>query len=138
MADQQQRIEFGNTDPYLFDVIDAQVEGMLLEEHEVCLLRFGQLYLPVDLPACAAVAEALTNMSQSAKGPELAGMLPLEFDLAETTELPLLTAALGTSHQHNETVFLDVLFGETEARLCFSILTAAQVGELLSQVPQQE
>ena len=138
MAEQDQRIEFGDRGPYLFQELDVQVQAMLLEEHEVCLLQFGQLYLPVDLSACGGVAEALTNMSQSAMGPEREGMIPLEFDLAETTELPLLTAAAGTSFQHKETVYLDVLFGETEARLCFSILTAAQVGRILSQVPKQE
>lgn len=138
MSDQGQRIEFGDNGPYLFQEIDVQPEGMLLEDHKVCLLRFEGLYLPVSLSACAPMAEALTEMSQAAMGPEREGMVPLEFDFNETLELPLLTSVAGESFQHGETVYLDAFFGETRARLCFSILTAAGVGQILSGVPRQE
>ncbi|WP_316897754.1 hypothetical protein [Pseudodesulfovibrio indicus] len=138
MSDQGQRIEFGDSGPYLFQEIDVQPEGMLLEDHAVCLLQFDGLYLPVALAACAPMAEALTQMEQAAMGPEREGMVPLEFDLSETLELPLLTSVAGESFQHGETVYLDVFFGQTRARLCFSILTAAVVGQILSQVPKQE
>ncbi|AMK12726.1 hypothetical protein [Pseudodesulfovibrio indicus] len=138
MSDQGQRIEFGDSGPYLFQEIDVQPEGMLLEDHAVCLLRFEGLYLPVALAACAPMAEALTQMEQTAMGPEREGMIPLEFDLSETLELPLLTSVAGESFQHGETVYLDVFFDQTRARLCFSILTAAAVGQILSQLPKQE
>lgn len=135
MPDQGQRIEFGDNGPYLFQEIDARPEGMLLEDHAVCLLRFEGLHLPVSLPACAAMADALAEMTQAPMGPEREGMIPLEFDLAETLELPLLTSVAGESFQHGETVYLDVFFGETEARLCFSVPAAAGVAQILSQVP---
>ena len=136
MSDQDQRIEFGDKGPYLFQELAVEPQAMLLEEHDVCLLQFGQLFIPVALSACQPFAAALTEMSQTAVGPEREGMIPLEFDLAETTELPLLTGVAGESFQHGETVYLDVLFRQTEARLCFSILTAAAVGQILSQVPE--
>ncbi|QGY39264.1 hypothetical protein GM415_03720 [Pseudodesulfovibrio cashew] len=135
MTEEGQRIEFGDGGPYLFQVLDVEVQGMLLEEHGVCLLQFGQLYLPVALDAAKGMAEALTNMSQAPIGPEKLGMIPVEFDLSETTELPLLTGTASESFQHDETVYMDVSFGDTKARLCFSILTAAGVGQTLSQLP---
>ncbi|EGB16138.1 hypothetical protein DND132_2935 [Pseudodesulfovibrio mercurii] len=134
MTDQGQRIEFDGKGPYLFQVLADPPEATLLEDHEVCLFRFNQLFLPVALTACGPMAEALTEMSQAAVGPEREGMIPLEFDLSEPLELPLLTGVAGGSHQHGETVYLDVRFGETEARLCLSILAAAVVGQILSQV----
>lgn len=135
MSDEGQRIEFGTQGPYLLQELTEQPQAMLLEDHDVCLLQFGQLFLPVALDACAAVTGALSNMSQAEIGPEKEGMIPLDFDLSETTELPLLTGAGGESFQHGETVYLDVYFGETKARLCFSIMAAAIVGQVLSQVP---
>lgn len=135
MSDEGQRIEFDDKGPYLFDLLDGEPEAMLLEEHEVCLLQFDQLFLPVSLDACAAVANGLSNMSQANMGPERKGMIPVNFDTDETTELPLLTDAAAESFQHNETVYLDVQFGDTQVRLCFSILTAAIVGQVLSQIP---
>jgi hypothetical protein len=134
VSDQGQRIEFEGKGPYLFQVLSDPPEAMLLEEHEVCLFQFGQLYLPVALSACGPMAEALTEMSQSASGPEREGMIPLQFDLSETLELPPLTGVAGTSCQHDDVIFLDVRFGEAEARLCFSILAAAVIGQVLSQV----
>ena len=134
MSEEGRRIEFGDNGPYLFQELVEPPEAMLLEEHGVCLLQFGGLYLPVALSACGQVAAALTEMNQAAMGPEREGMIPLEFDLDETLELPLLTGAAGESFQHNETIYLDVYFGETQARLCFSILAAAVVGQILSQV----
>lgn len=134
MPDNEQRIEFGGAGPYLLQVLDGQPEAMLLDEHDVCLLQFGGLYLPVSLAACKPLADALANMSQAAMGPEREGMVPLDFDLSETTELPLVTGAEGESFQFGETIYMDVSFGDTVARLCFSILTAAAVGQVLSQV----
>ncbi|BCS89602.1 hypothetical protein [Pseudodesulfovibrio sediminis] len=137
MSDDGQRIEFGTKGPYLLQELTEQPQAMLLEDHAVCLLQFGQLYLPVAVDACAVVAGALSNMSQADIGPEKEGMIPLDFDLSETTELPLLTGAAGESFQHGEMVYLDVHFGDTEARLCFSIMAAATVGQVLSQVPAE-
>ena len=134
MSDQGQRIEFEAKGPYLFQVLADPPEAMLLEDHEVCLFQFDQLYLPVALSACGPMAEALTEMSQDASGPEREGMIPLQFDLSETLELPPLTGVAGTSYQHDDVIYLDVFFGETEARLCFSILAAAVIGQVLSQV----
>lgn len=134
MSDQGRSIEFEGKGPYLFQVLSDPPEATLLEDHEVCLFRFGQLYLPVPLPACGPMAEALTEMSQAASGPEREGMIPVQFDLSETLELPPLTGVAGTSFQHDDVVYLDVLFGETEVRLCFSILAAAVIGQVLSQV----
>lgn len=135
MSDDGLRIEFDDNGPYLFDLLNGEAEAVLLDDHDVCLLQFGQLFLPVSLDACADMATSLTNMRQADMGPERKGMIPVDFDLEETTELPLLTGAAGESFQHNETVYLDVLFGDTQARLCFSILTAAMVGQILSQIP---
>lgn len=135
MTDQGQRIEFDDAGPYLFQLLETEPQAMLLEDHPVCLLQFGQLYLPVSLDACTSVADALSNMSQAAMGPEREGMIPVAFDLDETTELPLLTGAASESFQHGETVYLDVEFGPTRARLCFSILAAALVGQIMSQLP---
>lgn len=135
MTNEGQRVEFGDKGPYLFQVLEAEPQAMLLEEHDVCLLQFEQLYMPVSLDACRAMADGLSNMSQADMGPERKGMLPVEFDLDEVTELPLITGTAGESFQHGETVYIDVTFGETEARLCFSIYAAAIVGQVLSQVP---
>jgi hypothetical protein len=134
MSEEGRRIEFEGKGPYLFQVLSDPPEAMLLEDHEVCLFQFGQLYMPVALSACGPMAEALTEMSQAASGPAEEGMIPLQFDLAETLELPLLTGVAGTSRQHDDVVYLDVYFGETEARLCLSILAAAVIGQVLSQV----
>ncbi|MCJ2164407.1 MULTISPECIES: hypothetical protein [unclassified Pseudodesulfovibrio] len=136
MSDQDQRIEFGDKGPYLFQELSVEPQAMLLDEHQVCLFQFDQLFLPVALAACGPLAAALTEMSQAVMGPEREGMIPLEFDLSETTELPLLTGVDGDSFQHGDTVYLDVFFGATRARMCFSILTAAAVGQVLSQVPE--
>ena len=135
MSDEGRRIEFGDKGPYLFQELTVEPQAMLLDDHEVCLFQFGGLYLPVALAACVPLADALSNMTQVAMGPERDGMIPLEFDLDETTELPLVTGSAGESFQHGETVFLDVFFGDTMARLCFSVPTAAVVGQVLSQVP---
>lgn len=137
MSDEGQRIEFGDNGPYLFQVLDVEPQAMLLKEHDVCLLQFEQLYLPVSIEACGPLANALSNMSQASMGPERKGMIPLEFQLSKTTELPLITGAKGESYQHDDVVYLDVLFGEVEARLCFSVLSAANVGQILSQVPSK-
>lgn len=137
MSDEGRRIEFNDNGPYLFQELSVDPQAMLLDEHDVCLLQFGQLYLPVALSACKPLADALSNMSQASMGPEREGMIPLEFDLNAMTELPLLTGVEGESYQHGETVYLDVTFGETVGRLCFSIMTAATVGQALSQIPAQ-
>jgi hypothetical protein len=137
MTDEGQRIEFDDQGPYLFQRLDMEPQAMLLDDHDVCLLQFGQLYLPVALDACRALAEALTNMSQAAMGPERAGMTPLEFDLDETTELPLLTGVARESFQYDDLIYLDVEFGQTRARLCLSILAAAMVGQIVSQIPSR-
>lgn len=134
MSEEGQRIEFGDKGPYLFQLLQEPPEAMLLEEHNVCLLQFDKLYMPVSVDACAVVADCLSNMSQAAIGPEKEGMIPVEFDLSETTELPLITGAASESFQFNETVYFDVQFGETQARLCLSIIAAAVVGQILSQV----
>jgi len=133
MSEDGQRIEFDDNGPYLFQVLDSEVGAMLLEEHDVCLLQFGGLYLPIALDACGPMAEGLVNMSQAAMGPERTGMIPLEFDLTDTTELPLVTSSAAESFQHGETVYMDVYFGKTMARLCFTIPVAAAVGQILSQ-----
>lgn len=135
MSDEGKRIEFDDKGPYLFQVLEGEPQAMLLEEHDVCLLQFGGLYLPISLSACPAIAECLGNMSQESMGPERKGMTPLEFDLEEVTELPLLTGVAAESYQHNETVYFDVEFGETQARLCFSIVAAAVIGQVMSQIP---
>lgn len=136
MSEEGQRIEFGDKGPYLLQELSMEPQAMLLEEHDVCLLQFEQLYIPVSLDACAPFAGALANMSQAAVGPEQAGMIPLELDVTETTELPLVTHTADESFQHNETVYLDVFFGDTRVRLCFSVYTAAIIGQVLSQVPR--
>lgn len=135
MSEEGQRVEFGDKGPYLFQVLNVEPQAMLLEDHDVCLLQFGQLYIPVSLSACPVVAASLSNMSQASIGPEKEGMIPVEFDLSETTELPLVTGAAPESYQFDDGVYLDVFFGETQARLCFSIMAAAIVGQVLSQVP---
>lgn len=135
MGNEGQRVEFGDKGPYLFQEFSIEPQAMLLAEHDVCLFQFGELFLPVALAACKPLADALSNMSQADMGPEREGMIPLEFDLAETTELPLVTGSAGESFQHGETVYLDVMFGETTGRLCFSVPAAAVVGQVLSQVP---
>jgi len=135
MSDQGQRVEFGDKGPYLFQVLDIEVQAMLLEDHDVCLLQFGELYLPIALAACAPMAAALSNMSQATMGPERKGMIPVEFELDEATELPLITDSGNESWQFGEVVYMDVLFHETEARLCFSVQVAATIAQVLSQVP---
>lgn len=137
MSDEGKRIEFGGPGPYLLQVLECQPQAMLLEEHAVCLLQFEQLYLPVSIPACKDMADGLSNMSQAAMGPEREGMTPVEFDLSEVTELPLVTGAASESFQHDDMVYMDVMFGDTAARLCLSILAAAVVGQSLSQVPAE-
>lgn len=134
MSDQGRRIEFESRGPYLFQVLADPPEATLLEDHDICLFRFGRLYLPVALSACGPMAEALTRMSQAAAGPEREGAIPLRFDLSQTLELPPLTGVAGTSFQHDDVIYLDVLFGGAEARLCFSIPAAAVIGQILSQV----
>ena len=134
MSDEGRRIEFEGPGPYLFQTLDMEPQATLLKEHDVCLLQFGQLYFPIAMSACPEIAAALSDMSQSAAEPEKEGMTPLEFDFDTVTELPLVTGAKGGSRQHDETIFLDVMFGEAEARLRFSILTAAAVGQFLSLV----
>ncbi len=134
MSEDGQRIEFGDKGPYLFQVLDSEVQAILLEDHDVCLLQFGELYLPVDLEICASMAAALANMAVADMGPERTGMTPVEFDVTETTELPLVTHCYPNSYQHGETVYMDVRFDETEARLCFSVPVAAAIGRILSQV----
>jgi hypothetical protein len=134
MTEEGQRIEFDDAGPYLFQVFEAEPEAMLLEDHPVCLLRFGGVYLPVALDACLAVAHALANMSQAAMGPEREGMTPVAFEPDEIIELPLLTGAAGESFQHGDVVYLDADFGPTRVRLCFSILAAAVVGQVMSRV----
>lgn len=135
MSAEGQRVEFTDNGPYLFETLDVEPQAILLDEHEVCLLQFGQLYLPVSLSACAPLAACLSNMSQADMGPEREGMTPLAFDLDEVTELPLVTEVAEESFQHGETVYLDIAFGPTQARLCLSIKAAAMVGQAMSQVP---
>ncbi|MEF2229868.1 MAG: hypothetical protein V3571_02985 [Pseudodesulfovibrio sp.] len=135
MTDEGQRIEFGDNGPYLIERFDEPTQALLLEEHPVCLFQFGGVYLPVSLDAAPAMAEALANMSQADAGPEREGMTPIGFDEGEAVELPLVTAVGAGSFQHGETVYLDVSFGETAARLCFSVPAAALVGQVLSQIP---
>lgn len=135
MSDEGQRIEFGDAGPYLFDTLDGEPQGMLLDEHEVCLLQIGELYLPVSLDAGKQLADGLANLSQADMGPERKGMMPVTFDLEEMVELPLVTGAASEGFQYGETIYIDVQFGDTQARLCFSILTAAAIGQILSQIP---
>jgi len=135
MSDEGQRIEFGDDGPYLFQELTEEPQAMLLDEHDVCLLQFDQLYLPVALQACSPFANALSNMSQADMGPEREGMIPVDFDLSETTELPLVTSVDGESFQYGESVYLDVNFDNTKARLCLSVMAAATLGQILSQVP---
>ena len=135
MSDEGQRIEFDDNGPYLFQILDVQPEAMLLDEHDVCLLQFGDLYLPINLEACKSLADALNNRNQAEMGPEREGMIPLEFDLSEATELPLVTSVAGESFQFGEVVYVDAYFDDTIARFCFSTQTAAAVGQILSQIP---
>jgi len=135
MADEGQRIEFDDNGPYVIERFDEPTEALLLEEYPVCLFQFGGVYLPVSLEAAPAMVEALANMSQAADGPEREGMTPIGFDEGESVELPLVTGVAAQSYQHGETVYMDVRFGETEARLCFSVPAAALVGQVLSQIP---
>lgn len=135
MSEESQRIEFGDAGPYLLQRLDEPTQATLLEDHPVCLLRFGELYLPVSLDAARTLADGLSNMSQASSGPEREGMLPLEFDIDETLELPLLTDAADESFQFGETVYMDVQFGETAVRLCLTIDGAATLGRVLSQLP---
>ena len=135
MADEGQRIEFDDKGPYLLERFEETTQAVLLEEHPVCLFQFGPVYLPVSLDVAAPMAAALANMSQSDAGPELEGMTPIGFDPDEALELPLITGTAAESFQHGETVFMDVRFGDTAARLCFSIPVAAMVGQVLSQIP---
>lgn len=134
MSDQGRRIEFNGKGPYLFPILAGLPEATLLEDHAVCLFRFEGLYLPVTLSACGPMAAALTEMSRADAGAEGEGMIPLDFDLSETLELPLLTGVAGTSSQHDDVVCIDVFFGETPARLRLSVPAAAVVGQILSQV----
>ncbi|WP_419785576.1 hypothetical protein [Pseudodesulfovibrio sp.] len=137
MSEEGQRIEFDDQGPYLLEFPDGPGQAMLLEEHPVCLFQFGPVYLPVSLDVAAAMAAGLSNMSQASMGPEREGMTPIGFDEDAPTELPLVTGTAAESFQHGETVYMDVLFGETQARLCFSIPAAALVGQVLSQVVAQ-
>lgn len=137
MSEEGQRIEFGDKGPYLLQELAMEPQAMLLEEHDVCLLQFDQLFIPVSLAACAPFAAALANMSQADIGPERAGMIPLDIDTTQMTELPLVTRTDDESFQHNETIYVDVFFGDTQARLCFSIYVAAVIGQVLSQVPAE-
>lgn len=134
MSEDGRRIEFGDKGPYLFQVLDVEPEALLLDELDVCLLQFGELYLPIRLDVSMPIAEALTNVNQADMGPERAGMVPMEFRLDEVTELPLITGVADDSFQFGDVIYLDVRFGETEARLCFSVRTASAIGEILSQV----
>ena len=135
MSQEGQRIEFGDKGPYLFQVLDVEPQAMILEEHPVLLIQFEGLYLPVALDACQALVGALSNLSQASMGPEREGMIPVEFDLGETVELPLLTGAATESFQHGNVVYIDVFFGEVSARLCFTVPTVALIAQVLSQVP---
>ena len=135
MSDEGQRIEFGDKGPYLLQRLEEPDQAMLLEDHPVCLFQFGGLYLPVGLDAGRAMAEGLSNMSQADVGPEREGMLPLEFDLSETVELPLVTGAADESFQFGETVYMDVFFGDTEVRLCLNVPAAAALARVLSEIP---
>lgn len=135
MTEQGERIEFTDQGPYLLQTLDVEPQVTLLEEHDVCLFQFGQLFLPVALGVCKPMAETLSNLAQVAMGPDRKSMTPLTFDLSETTELPLLTGVVSESYQQGETVFLDVFFGDTAARLRFSVPTAAVVAQVLSQLP---
>ena len=135
MSDEGQRIEFGDKGPYLMERLDEPDQAMLLEEHPVCLFQFGGLYLPVSLDAGRAIAEGLSNMSQTTVGPEREGMLPLEFDPEETVELPLVTGAADESFQCGETVYMDVFFNETVVRLCLNVPAAAALARVLSELP---
>lgn len=135
MSEEGQRIEFGDAGPYLITGLEMEPQAMLLEEHDVCLFQFKELYFPVSLEAAPAIASALSNMSQAAMGPEREGMVPLDLDMDAATEMPLITGCAEESFQHNEVIYMDVFFGETSARLCFSIMAAAIVGQVLSQIP---
>ncbi len=135
MSEESQRIEFGDAGPYLLQRLEEPTQATLLEDHPVCLLQFGELYLPVSLDAGRAMADGLTNMSQASTGPEREGMLPLEFDFDETLELPLLTDVADESFQFEETIYMEVRFGDTSARLCLTIGGAATLGRILSQLP---
>lgn len=137
MSEQGERVEFGDRGPYLFQELAVEPQAMLLDEHDVCLFQFGGLYLPVAQAACRALADALSNMSPADMGPERTGMTPLDFDLDETTELPLLTGVAGESFQFGETVYLDVFFGDTAGRMCFAVQTAAMVAQVAAQVPEK-
>jgi len=135
MSQEGQRIEFDDAGPYLLQFPDGPGQAMLLDEYPVCLFQFGEVYLPVSLDVAAGMAAGLANMRPASMGPEREGMTPIGFDEGEPTELPLLTESAGESFQHGETVFIDVRFGDTAARLCFSIPAAALVGQVLSQIP---
>ncbi|MDD3313060.1 hypothetical protein [Pseudodesulfovibrio sp.] len=135
MSQEGQRIEFDDAGPYLIQFPDGPGQAMLLEEHPVCLFQFGEIYLPVGLSVAPALAAGLSNMRRAAMGPEREGMTPIGFEEGEPTELPLLTGTADEAFQHGETVFIDVRFGDTAARLCFSIPAAALVGQVLSQIP---
>jgi hypothetical protein len=135
MSDEGQRIEFGDKGPYLMQCLDVPDQAMLLEDHPVCLFQFGGLYLPVGLDAGRAMAEGLSNMSQASMGPEREGMQPLEFDLEETVELPLVTGAADESFQFGETVYMDVHFGDTVVRLSLTVPAAAALARVLSEIP---
>lgn len=135
MSQEGQRIEFTDKGPYLFEPFETEPRATLLQEHNVCLIQFGELYLPVALDVAGRIADALTNLTQADMGPEREGMTPLAFDQDVLTELPLLTDVAEASFQHGDTVYMDVSFGPTEARLCFSVKAAAIVGQVMSQVP---
>ncbi|QJB55353.1 hypothetical protein [Pseudodesulfovibrio sp. zrk46] len=137
MSDEGLRIEFGDKGPYLFQVLDTEPEAMLLEEHGICLLQFGKLYLPVNLSACNAMSNGLSNMNGAEMGPEREGMIPVEFDLEESTELPVVTGGASDASQFGDMIYYDVQFGDTDARLCFSGRTAAAVVDILSQIPAE-
>ncbi|WP_285907751.1 hypothetical protein [Pseudodesulfovibrio pelocollis] len=135
MTDEGQRIQFDDAGPYLLEPFEAEPQAMLLDDHPVCLLQFGGVYLPVALDACPALADALGSMRTTDMGPEREGMVPVAFDGDEAIELPLLTGVAPESFQHGDMVYLDVFFGPTRARLCLSVIAAATVGRIISQIP---
>jgi len=136
MTEEGQRILFEDAGPYLLEAFEAEPEAMLLDDHPVCLLQFGGVYLPVALEACPAMAETLGAMRMTDMGPEREGMIPVAFDGDEAIELPLLTEVGPESFQYGDMVYLDVFFGPTRARLCLSVIAAATVARIVSQIPR--
>ncbi len=134
-------IEFPDAGPYLFPELAEPSAASYLPEHDVMLLQFDKLILPLNRVGTQAVIDALLEPKPAADNTSYEGHHPVpleDMDKDSVVETPLLAKGPATAVQHANLIVLNVMLGEARAALPLSVAAAASVGQILSQMPEEE